>query len=172
MRTNESGVWKRWRRRRPGEIWFALWVWHFLVICLNGFPSLWVGDAVAGSEGLLASPLVRGWALNMSRLWRNGHCGKGPTLRCVSETRASQDLRPCWGQGRDPFIVAFPRAGIRRKGVLSRGGGWGESLEAQSLRSMCPWIAPIPQDDVRTQELRVWPKVSKEDKKKEQLTLV
>jgi len=29
---------------------------------------LWAGDAVAGSEGLLASPPVRGWALNMSRL--------------------------------------------------------------------------------------------------------
>lgn len=119
----------------PGEIWFGLWVWPFLVICLNGFPSLWAGDTVAGSEELLASPPVQDWALNMSRLWLNGHCGKDHnTPVCVSETRTTKQQqqkqtskktkqqqqqkrnknkpRPeaMPGQGRDPFTVAFPCA--------------------------------------------------------------
>lgn len=53
------------KEEKYGEIWFALWVWPFLVICLNDFPLLWVGEIVAGSEGLLASPPGQGWALNM-----------------------------------------------------------------------------------------------------------
>lgn len=73
--------------------------------------------------------------------WTHPDCGwmdivgKGTMHLCMSEIRASQDLRACWGQGTDPFTMAFLCAGQGGRVSSSRGGGWGDSLETQSLRS-------------------------------------